>query len=137
MKLYRTPDGIFHGRRGDRKDAVIVEVQTDANGLAEAVNNLVREVLDSVGNDEYITVVERQDPVIERLPAPAIETGIALDEAFQNAPIGQQLDLACIALENARTRIAADNPIPKAPQRGEGRIKANAALAGDDDELFG
>lgn len=136
MKLYRKPNGVWFGRRGDAgKDAEIVEVQTDANSLAAFLNKLEPYVNDPAdeyveGRDEYTTVVERQDPPVET--DERVAQTVDLDDAFQNAPLGQQLTLASIALENARSKIGRENAPKPAPQGYGGKVE-RAPIAADDD----
>jgi hypothetical protein len=122
-----------------------VEVPTDKDGLIAYLNRLAARIDQMVEDtvDEFATVVERQDPPVERIPAPKIETSIALDEAFAATSLGHQLTLAGIALENAFQRIGRENQPAKAAQGYKGAetvAKAQAVLeeiAAEDDELFG
>lgn len=134
MKLYRTPDGVFYGRRANAgPKAEIVETDTDANSLAEFINRLLaKRDPDADQEDEFTTVAERQDPPIESYGKVTID----LDDAFMNAPLGQQLTLSAIALENARNQIGRENAPAKAPQGyrgGKPRVEGGEV---EDDPLF-
>lgn len=125
MKLYLCQDGTYAGTQADAKlrgkHFEQVEVPTDKEGLISYLNQMLNAVSDlRPPEDQFTTVVERQDPIIERVPAPAIETAVALDEAFMKAKLGQQLTLAGIALENAFQRIGKENQPAKAPQGYKG-----------------
>lgn len=106
MKLYRTEEGKFYGRRADAgKDAVIVEVPTDANGLATfltAYRSAIYRECDraDMAGDQFETVVERQDP---QTPGPIIRNEAPdIHELWAGLPISTQLHFAALAVEEAR-----------------------------------
>jgi hypothetical protein len=129
MKIYRTPEGIFHGRRSEAGPAAeIVEVDTTAAGIAAFANYLW------VGckGDEFTTVVERQDPVFTE--PRHVDAKPDLDELFLAAPLSQQLTLAAIAVEEARNSIRVPNKatVEAMQEIAEGRAEKFESI----DELF-
>lgn len=121
MKLYCTPGGTWAGNEKDWKDAMkdegldpkaatrkIVEVPVSKAELMEwltfhNVNPIAPRALSA--QPAIAPPVSNPTP-----PAPAagghpIPQGSALDDAFAAAPLGQQLDLASIAVSNARERL--------------------------------
>lgn len=166
MKLYSI-FGRYYGTQAEAKAAAkesgvrfdpeqnTVEVPTDKEGLIQYLNQLVEardDAFDAVtGGDQFTPVVERQDPTVEQSsPLVRLKHQLAtarptleLDALFEAAPIGQQLTLASIAMENARSVIGFSKAPPKAPQGYQGKpqgygvtkpAKVEAPI--DEDELF-
>lgn len=146
MKLYYIM-GTFLGTQAEARAAArehdvkfvpeqdTVEVPTDKEGLIDYLNRLiVAQRGQQSMEDHYTSVVERQDPPVEVMSGqvPLYRDSVALDHAFELAPLGQQLTLATIALENARNQIGRENAPAKAAQGYRGKAEAPAA----DDELF-
>lgn len=156
MKLY-TVNQTYYGTQAEAKTAakeagllfdpegMQVEVPTDKPGLIAYLNELVR---DSGVEDEFTVIVERQDPEVsgegtvvshaERaVDLAMLKSTVDLDSAFQAAPLGQQLTLAAIAMENARSRIGRENAPKPAPQGYAGKVERAAPEPDPLDDLLG
>lgn len=137
MKLYRTSAG-FHGTQAEAKsfskEYEQVEVPTDKPGLIAYLNQMHNAQQDR--EDEFTAIVERQDPEVpgEDTVVSHAQRTVDLDSAFLAAPLGQQLTLAAIAVENARSRIGRETAPNPAPQGYAGKVER--AAPADDDELF-
>lgn len=126
MKLYQTPGGTWAGSEKDWKAAMkaegsdpkaverkIVEVPTDKPGLMEFLTfHNVNVISPGAAPQAEAVGGASQPPIPETPPAapppptvPRLVESVALDEAFMAAPLGQQLTLAQLALEEAFKRI--------------------------------
>lgn len=108
MKLYLA-NGQYVGTQAEAKkidrEFEEVNVPTDKDGLIAYLNTVATSTHPAlVREDEFETVVERQDPPVHTTPV------ADLDELFEAAPLARQLHFAALAVEAARVSIK-----PKAP----------------------
>lgn len=113
MKLYLVNDSDgralrIEGTQADAKSAAKIaegdfeqiEVPTDKNGLIEFLNS-GNPLSSRPAEDEYDTVVERQDPVV----AKNVDVRVDLEDAWDQLPLATQLHYAARAVEDARDQI--------------------------------
>lgn len=112
MKIYKTPDGRYHGRRETAgKSAVIVEYPTKAEEAANFLNQIIADLeFEAAIGAPPAVVVEAQ---VEGKPLSYAEQSVGGDDWFLGIPVEHQLTLTQLAHENAVKEIA--------------RLKANQA----------
>ena len=107
--------GLLVGTQADAKAIdrafVQVDVPTDKAGLMSYINDLLSQI--AAASNEPPANAEAAPQTVTASPAPPItrvepnytERSIKIDEMFEELPLGKQLHLACLALENARSRL--------------------------------
>lgn len=111
MKLYQTPGGVWASTIDDWKSAMkaegavgtlkelTVNVPTDKLGLLEFLTFHGVNTLHPCGTTIVSHVVQNMEPPKE--PPETTIRSLTLDEMFEQAPLGQRLTLAQLALEDA------------------------------------
>lgn len=140
MKLYAIL-GRYYGTQAEAKAAAkegdvkfdpaqdTVDVPTDKEGLIGYLNRLSDAIeRDPITEDEYTTVVERQDPPVETGPSHT-ETSIAIDDAWDALPLARKAHF--VELFGAEVRTTA-NQLSAKPTIADNAAAGAAAV----DELF-
>lgn len=114
MKLYAITNAAGHllryeGTQAEAKSAAKIaeadfdqaEVPTDKAGLIDHLNSLL---VDRPQEDQFETVVERQDPPMQ---AGGIEVPTDVDEIWEGLPLARKAHFAALFCEEARSIIPA------------------------------